>query len=164
MFATHNRVQGSSPFFQLDFSGYDYIADWETGEDLVTALSQECASLDSCKGLIHHITLYVGGLEFEPAYTLTEEEQATAYNEFFRQTWDNKMSAGIMLDQGVGKEYFGRPAEEVIESWLADTDKIASRNIDALWRTLGLFELLDKILSPSEVTYSEEWLYPPNQH
>jgi hypothetical protein len=88
----------------------------------------------------------------------------TAYNEFFRQTWNHEMTAGIMLDQGVGKEYLGRPAERVIESWLADTDKVTSRNIDALWRTQGLFEILDKILSPSEVTYSEEWLYPPTPH
>jgi len=154
MFATHNRVVGNSPFFKLDFSGYDYIADWEAGEDLVTELSQECEATDSCRGLIHHITLYVGGLDFEPAYTLTEEEQATAYNEFFRQTWNHEMTAGIMLDQGVGKEYFGKPAERVIESWLADTDKVAT----------SLFEILDKILSPSEITYSEEWLHPPTPH
>jgi len=162
MFATHNRVVGDSPFFELDFSGYDYIANWESGEEIVTQLSQECRSTGTCQGLIHHITLYVGGLEFEPAYVLTEDEQATAYHEYFRQTWNREMTAGVMLDLGIGKEYFGRPAELVIESWLADIDKVPVRNIDTLWSTRGLFEILDKILSPSEVTYSEEWLYPPS--
>jgi len=162
MFATHNRVTGDSPYFQLDFSGYDYIASWEAGEEIVAQLSEECKSSDTCQGLIHHVTLYVGGLEFEPACVLTEEEQATAYNEYFRQTWDNDTTAGIMLDLGVGKDYLGRPAEAVIESWLADSPRVPLRNIDALWSADGLFDLLDKILSPSEVTYSDEWLEPPS--
>lgn len=162
MFATHNRVAGDSPYFRLDFSGYGYIANWESGEEIVDQLSQECRSMDICHGLIHHITLYVGGLEFEPAYVLTEDEQATAYHEYFRQTWDQEMTAGVMLDLGVGKEYFDRPAEQVIESWLEDIDKVPVKNVDTLWSTRGLFEILDKMLSPSEVTYSEEWLYPPS--
>ncbi len=164
MFATHNRVTGDSPYFQLDFSGYDYIANWESGEEIVTQLSQEYISTGTCQGLIHHVTLYVGGLEFEPAYVLTEEEQAIAYNEYFRHAWNNEATAGIMLDLGVGKDYIGRPAEEVIESWLADSPRVPSKNIDVLWSVDGLFDLLDKILSPTEVAYSDEWLEPPSHN
>lgn len=164
MFATHNRVGADSSYFELDFSGYDFIADWEAGADLVADISGACASFNSCLGVIHHITLYVGGLDFEPAHTLTEEEQAIAYDDFFRLTWNEINSAGIMLDLGVGKEYFGRPAEQVIESWLAETNKVPPASIDTLWRTRGLFELLDAILSPSETIYSDEWLNPPGHH
>ncbi len=164
MFATHNRVTGSSPYFELDFTGYDYIANWESGEEIVTQLSQECLSSDTCRGLIHHITLYVGGLDFEPAYVLTEEEQATAYDEFFRQTWDNEATAGVMLDLGVGKEYLDRPAEEVVTSWLESTPKVASRKLDVLWTIDGIFDVMDKILSPDEVTYSDDWLEPPSHN
>lgn len=164
MFATHNRVTGNSPYFELDFTGYDYIANWESGGQIVTQLSQECLSSDTCRGLIHHITLYVGGLDFEPAYVLTEEEQSTAYDEFFRQTWDNEATAGVMLDLGVGKEYLDRPAEEVVTSWLTGTPKVPSRNLEILWTIEGLFDVMDKILSPDEITYSDEWLEPPSHN
>lgn len=158
MFATHNRVDNNPPIFILNFTGYDIVCSWEEGEDVDSAVFNICSSCPTCNGVVHHRTMYIGGLSHEPAYELSLEQQAENYNSYFQNTWNNDLTVGIMLDLGVGKEYRGRPAEDVIQSWLNDTEKVSSHDIDVLWDTEGLFELMDSILSPDFVMYSDQWI------